>query len=141
MLGWIIGKFGFTRLTTAQTWEKPPPSPIQYTLWLSMRPTSKWHFYMGLPNGSPSKFPKLGLLQLWGPIILCVDLRLRWDLKKSCSPCRDFFKGMWHTTYTQGNRGDSWLLVSKVKLPIWLSTLLLAIICVLSVQMGHASPL
>jgi hypothetical protein len=64
--------------------------------------------HVGVP-----KFPKLGLLQLWGPIILCVDLRLKWGLKKSYSPCWEFSKGMWHTTYTQGNQGDSWLLVVK----------------------------
>jgi hypothetical protein len=39
-------------------------------------------FQVGIP-----KFPKLELLWLWRPITLCVDLRLKWGLKKSCSPC------------------------------------------------------
>jgi hypothetical protein len=59
------------------------------------------------------KFPQLGLLQLWGPITLRVDLQLKWGLKKSCIPRWDFFNGMWHATYTQGNRGDYWLLVVR----------------------------
>ncbi len=59
------------------------------------------------------KFPKLGLLQLWGPITLCADLRLKWGLKQSCSPFQNLFNGMWHATCTQGNRGDSWLLVVR----------------------------
>jgi hypothetical protein len=33
-----------------------------------------------------TKFLKLGLPQLWRPITLCVDLRLRWGLKKICIP-------------------------------------------------------
>ncbi len=46
-------QFRFTRLMTTWTWGKPPPSPLQYTLCLSTKPTSKWHFVSGLPNGSP----------------------------------------------------------------------------------------
>ncbi len=57
------------------------------------------------------KFPKLGLPQLWGPIILCANLQLRWSLKQSYSPCREFFNYMLHATYTQGDRVDSRLLV------------------------------
>jgi hypothetical protein len=40
-----------------------------------------------------------------------VDLQLKWGLKQSCGPCQELSNGMWHTTYTQGNWGDSWLLV------------------------------
>jgi hypothetical protein len=58
-----------------------------------------------------SKFPKLKLMWLWAPITLCANLPLRWDLKQSCSPCQEFFKDMLHTTYTQGNRSNSWLLM------------------------------
>jgi hypothetical protein len=57
------------------------------------------------PNGSP-KIPRVGI-----PATLCADLWLRWSLKQSCSPCREFFNGMSHNTWTQGNQGDSWLLV------------------------------
>jgi hypothetical protein len=61
---------------------------------------------MGVP-----KFPKLGLLQLWGPIILCADIRLKLGLKQSCSPHQDLSNNMWHTTYSHINRGNSWFLV------------------------------
>jgi hypothetical protein len=61
---------------------------------------------MGVP-----KFPKLGLLQLWGCITLCADLWSRWGLKQSCSPCQELFNNMLHATYKQGNWCNSWLLV------------------------------
>jgi len=48
-----LGFTGLTRLTTTRTWRKPPPSPLSYTLRLSTRPTSKWHFVLKLPSGSP----------------------------------------------------------------------------------------
>jgi len=38
---------------------------------------------------------------------------LRWSLKQSCSFCWKLSNGIWHATYTQGNQGDSWLLVVK----------------------------
>jgi hypothetical protein len=55
------------------------------------------------------KFPKLGLLQLWRPITLCANLRLKWGLKKSCNPHLEISSSMWQTTCTQGNWGDSQL--------------------------------
>jgi hypothetical protein len=58
-----------------------------------------------------SKFPKLGLSRLWGPITLCVDLWLQWCFNQSCSPCWELFNSMSHATWTQGNWVDSWLLV------------------------------
>jgi hypothetical protein len=60
-----------------------------------------------------SKFPKLGLLQLWRPITLCANLRLRWGLKQSCSLCQDISNNMWHATYTQGRQGDSVFLTIR----------------------------
>jgi len=57
------------------------------------------------------KLPKLGFPQLWGPITLCADLRLRWGLKQSCILRQQLFNGMLHATCTQGNQVDSWLLV------------------------------
>jgi hypothetical protein len=57
------------------------------------------------------KFPKLGLSRLWGPITLCVNLQLRWHLKQSCNPCQGLSNFMSHTTCTQENQGDFWLLV------------------------------
>ncbi len=59
------------------------------------------------------KLPKLGLLWLWGAIILRVDLRWRWGLKRSCNPCQKLFNGMSHAICTQGNWVDSWLLVVR----------------------------
>jgi len=63
-------------------------------------------FEMGVP-----KLPKLGLPWLWSPITLCSYLRLRWGLK--CSPRRELSNGMLHTTFTQGNRVNSWHLVVR----------------------------
>ncbi len=54
------GDHGLTRLTTAWTWEKPPRSPLQYTLCLTMGPTPKCHFVPRLPSGS-LKIPKVGI--------------------------------------------------------------------------------
>jgi hypothetical protein len=65
-----------------------------------------WDFQMGVP-----KFLKLGLMWLWGPITLCEDFRLRWDLKQSFSLCWELCNDMLHATLMQGNQGDSWLLV------------------------------
>ncbi len=55
---------------------KPPPSPLQYILCLATRPTPKCHLVPRL-QVRVLKFPKLGLLQFWGPITLCADLRLK----------------------------------------------------------------
>jgi hypothetical protein len=57
------------------------------------------------------KFPQLGFPQLWGPITSCANLQLRWGLKKSYSPSQGISNSMLHTTCTQGNRSDSWLLM------------------------------
>ncbi len=57
------------------------------------------------------KLPKLRLSRLWGPITLCANLRLRWGLKQSCSPCWKLFNNILHATYMQGNIVDSRLLV------------------------------
>jgi hypothetical protein len=73
-----------------------------------MGPTPKCHFVSGV-----LKISNLRLLQLWAPITLCANLRLRWGLKQSCSPHRELSNNMLHTTYTQGNHGDSWLLVVR----------------------------
>ncbi len=47
----------------------------------------------------------------WNPITLWADLWLRWDLKQSCSSRWELSNSMWHATYTQGDQGDSQLLV------------------------------
>ncbi len=46
------------------------------------------------------KFPKFGLLQLWGCITLLANLQLRWGLKQSCSPHQELFNDMLHVTCT-----------------------------------------
>jgi len=53
----------------------------------------------------------MGLSQLWGLITLRGDLRLRWGLRKIRNPRQELSKGMWHATWTQGNRVNSRLLV------------------------------
>jgi hypothetical protein len=75
------------------------------------------HIQMAFCPGTPkwdlgvTKFSSLGFLQLWGPITFSIDLWLKWGLKQSYNPCRNFSKGMWHATCTQGNMVDSQLLV------------------------------
>jgi hypothetical protein len=77
---------------------------------------SPWGPY---PNGFLSqdsqvgvpKLQQLGLLWLWRRITSCANLRLRRDLKQSCSPRQELFNGMWHVAWTEGNLVDSWLLV------------------------------
>jgi hypothetical protein len=65
---------------------------------------------MGVP-----KLPKLGLPQLWGPITLCANLRLRWGLKQSYSLRWELSNNILHAIWTQGNWGDSRLLVVRNK--------------------------
>jgi len=63
---------------------------------------------VGVPKFSRPKF-----LQLWGPKTLRVNLQLTWILKKSCRPHWEISNNMLHATWTQGNQGDSWLLVVR----------------------------
>jgi len=56
-----MGDFGLTRLTTARTRGKPPPSPIYYSLCISATPTSEWLFLLGLPRRS------LETISVWTP--------------------------------------------------------------------------
>jgi len=58
-----------------------------------------------------SKFLKLGFPQLWSLITLSENLWLRWGFKQSCRSHQKLSTGMWHATCTQGNQGDSWLLM------------------------------
>jgi len=57
------------------------------------------------------RFSKLGLSRLWRPITLCENLQWRWGLMQSYNPRWDLSNGMWHATCTQGNQGNSRLLV------------------------------
>ncbi len=112
VLGRATGKLGLTRLTTARTWGKPPPSPLQYTLCLSTRPTSKWLFVPRLPSGSP-EIAKIKTFATLGPHNFVCKPPIEMSLKQSCSPRRELSNGMWHLTCTQGNRIDSRLLMVR----------------------------
>jgi len=68
-------------------------------------------FCLGIRKLRVLKFLKLGLLWFWRPTTSFEDFRLRWSLKQSCSPHRKLFNSMSHTTCTQVNQGDFWLLV------------------------------
>ncbi len=101
MLERATSKLRFTRLTTAWTW---------YTLCLSTKPTSKWHFVSGLPNGSP-EIPKVGTPTTLGPHNFVCRPLIEMRLKQSCSPCQELSNHMSHATCMQGNRVDFRLLV------------------------------
>jgi hypothetical protein len=58
-----------------------------------------------------SQLSKLGFPQLCRAITLCEDLESGWCLKQSYSPRWELSNIMLHATCTQGNWGDSWLLV------------------------------
>jgi hypothetical protein len=76
-----------------------------------MGATSKWIFLSWDSQMRVPKFPWLGLLHLWGRMILRANLQLWWSLKQSCSPGWKISNGMWHATYMWGNQVNSWLLV------------------------------
>jgi hypothetical protein len=59
------------------------------------------------------KLLKLGLLQLWSPIILRTDLESRCDLKQSCSPRRKLSNSMSHAICKWVNQVNSWLFPVK----------------------------
>ncbi len=102
MLGRATSNLELIRLTTTRTWGK------------HFAPLHEGHIHMVLSRDSQmgvSKFPQLGLSQLWGCITSRVDLWLRWGLNQSCSPCREIFNSMLHVAYTWGNWVDSRLLV------------------------------
>jgi hypothetical protein len=56
-------------------------------------------------------FPKLGLLQLWRPIIFCANPQLKWCPKKSCNLHQELFNSMLHATYKKLNQGNFRLLM------------------------------
>jgi len=103
-------QLGLTKLTTARTWGKPPPSPYNILCACPRGP----HPNDFLSQDSQVEVPKLSklkLLRLWSPITLHVDLKLRWDLKKSCSPHRKLSNDVSHATCMQRNQVDSRLLM------------------------------
>jgi hypothetical protein len=101
---------GLIRLTTAQIGESHHLPPYSIFV-LGHGAYTQMSFCPGTPKLGVRKFPKLGLLQLWRLITLCVNLQLKWGLKQSCSLCWELSNNMWHATCKQINQGDSWLLV------------------------------
>jgi hypothetical protein len=101
-----MGRFRLTRLTTTRTWGKPPPSPLWYTMYLSTRPTSKWHFVSRLPNRSP-KIAKVGTPTTLGSHnFVCRPL-----IEMRSKAHRELSNDMSHASFMQGNWVDSQLLV------------------------------
>jgi len=135
-----MGKHWLTRFTTAWIWEKLPPSPLIVFPVLGHGACTQMSFCLRTSKLGVPRFPKLGLLQLWKPIIFCSYLRLRWGLHKSCSLHWEISNDMWHATWTKINQDDSDFLWLGIKLAVWLLSFLLAITCVLNTQMGHANP-
>jgi hypothetical protein len=137
--GWATGKHRLTRLTTTWTWGKPPPSPYSR---LCAYPWDK-HSNVILSWDSQvevMKFPYVRFLQLWGPIILRANLRLRWGPKKIYSSYQELSNGMSHATCTQGNRGDFWLLVIGSQIANWTPCPSFGHNLCFNTQMSHASP-
>ncbi len=64
VLGQATSDSGLTRLITARTRGKPPPSPIQYSLRLSVAPTSEWLF---IPRPLRGGFE---IVSVWTPATL-----------------------------------------------------------------------
>ncbi len=110
MLRGPMGKLGLTKFTTAWTWGNHHLIPYSI-LCASPQGSHPNHILSQDSQVGVPKFPKLGLPRLWGPITLCADLWLRWSLKQKCSFCWELSNGMWHATCTQGNWGDSWILM------------------------------
>jgi hypothetical protein len=78
---------------------------------ISHRGYIQMSFCFGIPKLGVSKFPKLGLLAFWKAITFCVNLQLRWGLKKICNPHWELSKDMLHATCMHVFQGDSWLLM------------------------------
>ncbi len=109
MLGQAIGNFGLTWFITVRTRGKPPPSPIYYIICLSAAPTSEGLFVSG--QGGVPKLSQFGLLGLCEVITFCLDLRLGWGLKQTCSSPQEVSIRVLHLTCTHRGQVDSWLLM------------------------------
>jgi hypothetical protein len=115
---WLVRSLNvfYARTSHGQTWThktqhgldlgEATTFPLIVYYVLGHETTPKCHFVPGLPSGTP-EIPKVRTPTTFGPITSCVDLLLRWSLKHKCSSCWELSSSMWHTTFTQGNRGDS----------------------------------
>jgi hypothetical protein len=59
------------------------------------RACTQMSFCPETPKLGVLKFLKLGLPQLWSPITLCVNFRLRCSLKKGCNLHQELSTSMW----------------------------------------------
>ncbi len=103
-----MGNLGLIWLTTAWTQGKPPPSPI-----LCVSPPHL-HLNGTFSQDSQNGVPKLswfGLPGLWVFITSRSDLRLGQGLKKTCIPPRKLSNVVLHSTCTNQDWVDSWLLM------------------------------
>jgi len=73
------------------TWGKPPPSPYNIFFVPSHKVSTQMSFCLWTPKLGVLKFSNLKFMQLWKPITLCADLRLKWGMKQSCSPHRQWY--------------------------------------------------
>jgi hypothetical protein len=79
-------------------------------------PLHEGHIQMAFCPGIPkweSRNSQTWVPTTLGPITFSANLQLIWGLKQSYSPSRELSNSMWHATFTQGNRVDSWLLVVR----------------------------
>ncbi len=81
-------------------------------------PTPKCHFLPGLPSWSP-EIPKIKTPTNLEAHNFFLDLRSKWSLKQSCSPRQELSNKMWHATCTQGNQGNSRLLMVGSQIGNW----------------------
>ncbi len=133
VLGRTTGKLGLAKLTMAWTWGKPPPSPLQYSLHLSTRATSKWHFVLRLPSGSP-KIPTTGIPATLGAHnFVCRPLIAMRSKAKLQPLLRAFQRYVTHCLHMR--KSGRFLTFNGQKSPFFN-----IITCVLKLQMGHASP-
>ncbi len=62
-------------------------------------------------QGGVPKLSRFGLPRLWASITSCLDLRLRWGLKQSCSSLWEISKAMSHSICKRRIWADSQLLM------------------------------
>jgi hypothetical protein len=105
-----MGDLGLIGLTTARAREKPPPSPIYYSLRCSALPTPKWLFVPGLPKWSPE------IVLVWTPKTLGHHNFSPWPLlgrvlNQCCSSPQKLSNAMSHSFIAHRGRVYSRLFV------------------------------
>ncbi len=113
------GKHELTRLTTAWTWGKLAPSPLQYSLCVATGPTPKCHFVL--------RIPKIGTPTTLGPHNFVCEPLIEVRYEEKLQPSLRAFQ-QYVASHLHARKSGRFL------------TLLLAITYVLNIQMDHASP-